>query len=129
MSVNKAIIVGNLGRDPEPIAQGKGCAFSVATSERWKDKSGQQQERTEWHRIVVWGNQADACMRYLAKGRQVYVEGSIQTDEYQADDGSTRKSTQIKAQRVQFLQGGSDSGPSRPSPGNSYASMSDDIPF
>ena len=98
--INKAIIVGNLGRDPEKF--NGGCRLAVATSERWKDKQGQQQERTEWHRVTVFGPSADACVRYLAKGSRVYVEGSIRTDEYEKD-GEKRYSTGIIAKTVQFL--------------------------
>jgi single-strand DNA-binding protein len=124
MSVNKAIIVGNLGADPEAIASGDGCKFSVATTEKWTDNNGQKQERTEWHQIVCWGKTASNCMKYLAKGRQVYVEGSIQTREWEDDNGVTRYSTEVKAFRVQFLSGGDgQNGGNRqrrqqPSPGN-----------
>lgn len=106
MSVNKAIIIGNLGSDPESIGNGKGCRFSVATNERWKDKSGDTQERTEWHRVTAWGRTGENCMKYLTKGRQVYVEGRIQTDEWEDDDGNTRHSTGIVALNVTFLSGG-----------------------
>src|SRR5215470_7748818 len=83
--VNKAIIVGNLGRDPEVRFTPSGRAvakFSVATTERWTDQQGQRQEKTEWHNIVVWGKQAETCGQYLSKGRQVYVEGRIATRNY-----------------------------------------------
>jgi single-strand DNA-binding protein len=109
MSVNKAIIVGNLGKDPEVnyTQSGKAvCNLSVATNEKWKDKSGQKQERTEWHRVVVFGNQAENCGKYLAKGRQVYVEGRIQTKKWEDNDGNTKYTTEIVAQSVQFLSGG-----------------------
>jgi single-strand DNA-binding protein len=113
MSVNKAIIVGNLGADPEVRYTQSGTAVAnmrIATNERWKDKSGQQQERTEWHRVVVFGNQAENCGKYLEKGRQVYVEGRIQTNEWTDNDGNTRYTTEIVAQSVQFLSGGSGGG-------------------
>ena len=113
MSVNKAIIVGNLGADPEVRYTQSGTAVTnmrIATNERWKDKSGQQQERTEWHRVVVFGNQAENCGKYLEKGRQVYVEGRIQTNEWTDNDGNTRYTTEIVAQSVQFLSGGSGGG-------------------
>jgi single-strand DNA-binding protein len=80
-SVNKVILIGNLGRDPELryTQEGQGVAnFTLATNERWRDKSGNNQERTEWHRIVVWGKQAENCAQYLQKGRRVYVEGRLQ---------------------------------------------------
>ena len=87
--LNKAMVIGNLGKDPELRTTGSGksvCNFSVATNESWKDASGEKQERTEWHRIVVWGPQAEACGKYLAKGRQVYVEGRIQSREWEDND-------------------------------------------
>ena len=113
-SVNKVIIIGNLGHDPEVRYTNSGQAvanFSVATSDRWTDKnSGQSQERTEWHRIVGWGKQAESCGKYLKKGRSVYVEGSIQTSESPdpADSSKKRYFTQIVARNVQFLGGGRD---------------------
>jgi single-strand DNA-binding protein len=109
MSVNKAIIVGNLGKEPEVNYTQSGtavCNLSVATNEKWKDKSGEQQERTEWHRVTVFGNQAENCGKYLAKGRQVYVEGRIQTKKWEDSDGNTRYTTEIVAHSVQFLSGG-----------------------
>lgn len=105
MSVNKAMILGFLGKDPETTFSKTGTAmtkFSVATSENWLDKNGQKQERTEWHRIVVWGKLAELCGEYLAKGRQVYVEGKINTECYEKD-GKKAYSTQIIADRVEFL--------------------------
>ena len=108
MSVNKAIIIGNLGADPEVKTSQGGTTFanlSVATNEKWTDKSGQKQERTEWHRVTVFGKTAENCGKYLKKGRQVYVEGKIQTDKYEKD-GQTHYSTKIVAQNVTFLSGG-----------------------
>ena len=84
--------------------------FPVATSEVWNDKEGQRQERTEWHNVVVWGKQAETCGQYLAKGRQVFVEGSIRTRQYDDKDGNKRYITEIIAQRVQFLGGGGGGG-------------------
>jgi single-strand DNA-binding protein len=110
MSVNKVILVGHLGKDPEVRFTSTGSAvanFSMATSEVWNDREGKRQERTEWHNIVVWGKQGETCGQYLAKGRQVYVEGSIRTRSY--DDkttGAKRYVTEIIAQRIQFLGGG-----------------------
>ncbi len=109
MSVNKVILIGNLGKDPEVrfTAGGKAVArFSVATSEQWSDTEGQRQERTEWHNIVVWGKQAESCGQYLQKGRQVYIEGRIQNRSYDDKEGNKKYITEINAQRVQFLGGG-----------------------
>ena len=114
-SVNKAIIVGNLGRDPEVRYTQSGRAmarFSVATTETWMDRDNGRQERTDWHNIVVWGKQAETCGQYLSKGRQVYIEGSIRPRSYEDKDGNTRYTTDIEAQRVQFL-GGRDGGSER----------------
>lgn len=110
MSVNKVILVGRLGQDPDVKFTPSGASvanFSVATNESWTDKSGQKQERTEWHRIVVWGKLADLCKQYLAKGRQVYVEGRLQTRQWQDKEGQTRYTTEVNAQTVQFLGGAS----------------------
>ena len=116
-SVNKVILVGNLGRDPELryIQSGQAVAnFSLATSDRWRDKEGNNQERTEWHRIVVWGKSAENCAQYLQKGRSVYVEGRLQTREWEDKEGNKRQTTEVVAQAVQFLGGrggaGGDSG-------------------
>ena len=109
MSVNKVILVGNLGKDPEVRFTGGGKAvakFPIATSEQWNDAEGGRQERTEWHNIVVWGKQGETCGQYLSKGRQVYVEGSIRTHSYDDKDGNKRYMTEIIAQRVRFLGGG-----------------------
>ena len=108
MSVNMAIVVGNLGKDPEVRFTQSGRAvanFSIATSESWTGQDGNPQERTEWHRIVVWGKQAESCGQYLAKGRQVFVQGRIQSRSYEDKTGNTRYITEIVAQRVQFLGG------------------------
>ncbi len=102
--INKVILVGRLGTDPEVkelTSNGKVCKFSVATSESWT-KDGTKQEKTEWHRIVVWGKLAELCGLYLAKGKQVYVEGKLQTSSYEKD-GVTKYSTDIIANNVQFL--------------------------
>lgn len=104
--VNKVIIVGRLGADPElkTVGQGQSVArLSVATSENWLSKDGQKQERTEWHRIVVWGKQAENCAKHLSKGRQVYVEGRLQTRQWEDQQGQKRYTTEIVAQTVQFL--------------------------
>jgi single-strand DNA-binding protein len=104
--VNKAILVGNLGRDPELRYTQNGQAvvnFTLATSETWTDKSGERVERTEWHRIVVWGKTGEMCAQYLSKGRTVYVEGRIQTREWEDKDGNKRYTTEINAQTVNFI--------------------------
>ncbi|MEK6704407.1 MAG: single-stranded DNA-binding protein [Bdellovibrionota bacterium] len=106
MSINKVILVGRLGQNPEVRYTPSGAAvanFSVATNEAWTDKSGQKQERTEWHKVVVWGKLAELCNQYLAKGRQVYVEGRLQTRQWQDKDGQTKYTTEVQAQTVQFL--------------------------
>jgi single-strand DNA-binding protein len=113
MSLNKVMIIGNLGRDPELRYTQSGSAvanLNIATNESWVDKNQQMQERTEWHRVVVWGRQAENCEKYLAKGRQVYVEGRLQTREWQDKDGVTKYTTEIVAQNVQFLSGGAGGG-------------------
>jgi single-strand DNA-binding protein len=111
--VNKVILVGNLGADPDmrytPSGQGV-CELRIATSESWNDKNGQRQERTEWHRVVVWGKRAEVCSKYLSKGRQVYVEGRIQTRTYDDKEGNKRYITEVIAQRVQFLGSRGDGG-------------------
>ena len=113
MSVNKVILIGRLGADPEKLVTGSGksvAKFNVATSETWKDKSGQKQEKTEWHRVVVWGPQADNCAQYLSKGRQVYIEGRLQTRQWDDKEGKKRYTTEVVAQSVQFLGSKGDSG-------------------
>ena len=105
-SVNKVILIGNLGRDPEvrftqggtPVAN-----FTMATTDRWNDPSGEKKEKTEWHRIVVWGKQAEVAGEYLRKGRPVYIEGSLQTREWVDRDGNKRYTTEVRAQRLQLL--------------------------
>jgi single-strand DNA-binding protein len=115
--VNKAIIVGNLGRDPEVRFTPSGQAvanFTLATNESWTDKSGQKQERTEWHRIVVWGKLGELCGEYLTKGRQCFVEGRIQTREWTDKEGKKNYTTEIVAQNVQFLGGRDGAGAGAP---------------
>jgi single-strand DNA-binding protein len=136
-SVNKVILVGNLGRDPELryIQSGQAVAnFSVATNEKWKDKDGNNQERTEWHRVIVWGKSAENCAQYLQKGRPVYVEGKLQTRDWEDREGNKRTTTEIVAQVVQFLGGrggaGSDSeGPPMPDSPTDAAPPASDVPF
>lgn len=118
-SVNKVIVMGNLGSDPEVrfTAGGQAVAtLSVATSERWKNKAtGQPEEKTEWHRVVLWGRLAELAKEYLKKGRTVYIEGRLQTRKWQDKDGQTKYTTEIIGGTMQFVGGGtgrSDGGPS-----------------
>src|SRR4051812_21802781 len=108
--VNKVILVGRLGADPEIKSVGNAqsvARLSVATSESWTGKDGQKQERTEWHRVVVWGRQAENCAKHLSKGRQVYVEGRLQTRSWEdGTSGQKKFATEIVANTVQFLGGG-----------------------
>jgi single-strand DNA-binding protein len=111
-SVNKAILVGHLGRDPEMryVPSGDAVAnFSIATTESWKDKQGVKQEKTEWHRISMFGKQAEIAGEYLKKGSSVYIEGRIQTRTWQDKEGNERQTTEIVADRMQML-GGKPSG-------------------
>lgn len=118
--VNKVIIIGRLGSDPEvkTVAGGKAVArLSVATSESWTDRDGKKQERTEWHRIVVWDKLAELCGKYLAKGRQVYLEGRLETRSWEDPQGQKKYTTEIVANVVQFLgdtQGPASRQPSEP---------------
>jgi len=119
--LNKVFILGNLGRDPEVRSLPNGttvCTFSIATSETWKDKTGEKHEKTEWHRIVTFNKLADLCGEYLAKGRQVFVEGKLQTREWERD-GVKQYTTEIVASEVRFIGGKSE----RP------VSNKDGIPF
>lgn len=114
--VNKVILVGRLGADPEirytQAGQGM-CRFNMATSETWNDKEGQRKERTEWHRVVVWGKMATVCGEYLKKGRQVYVEGRLQTRSWEdKTTGAKRYTTEVVAATVQFLGPGEGKGDS-----------------
>jgi single-strand DNA-binding protein len=106
--VNKAILIGNLGRDPELRYTQNGQAvvnFTLATSENWTDRNGERQERTEWHRIVAFAKTAELCAQYLSKGRTVYIEGRIQTRDWEDKEGNKRTTTEINANTVQFLGG------------------------
>ncbi len=142
--INKVILVGRLGQDPEVRYMPDGTAmatFSIATSDEWKDKtSGEKKERTEWHRIVAWRALGELCGKYLAKGRQVYVEGKLQTRSWEKD-GVTRYMTEIVAAEVQFLGGGREEGSASPRQGRTQShdqgypeppmpdTRDDDIPF
>jgi single-strand DNA-binding protein len=111
MSVNKVILVGRLGRDPETRYTGGGQAvanFSIATDETYKDKNGERQKRTEWHKIVVWGKQAEIAQQYLKKGSLVFIEGRIQSREWQDKEGQKRTSFEIVASNFRMLGGRSD---------------------
>jgi single-strand DNA-binding protein len=113
-SINKVILVGRLGRDPELKYTASGtpfCRFSMATDDSWTDKgSGEKTERTEWHNIVVWNKLAEICNNYLTKGRMVYIEGSLQTREWDDKEGVKRKTTEIRANDMVMLGGGRDGG-------------------
>lgn len=126
MSVNKAILVGNLGKDPELRYTPSGtavCTFSIATSEKFKDKQGEQQERTEWHNIVVWAGLAENCGKYLTKGKQIYLEGRISNRSYDGRDGNKRYITEIVANEVKFLGGGGQQNNSQGGQGNNQGSQ------
>jgi single-strand DNA-binding protein len=119
-SVNKAILVGNLGRDAEMRFTAGGtpvATVSLATTERFTDRDGQKREDTQWHRIVIWGKTAESLHEYLTKGKQIYVEGRIQTREWQDKEGKTQKTTEIRADRIVLLSsaGGEGRGGMRPS--------------
>lgn len=121
-SVNKVILVGNLGRDPEMRYMPSGDAvasFSLATTDTWKDKSGQRQERTEWHRISMFGKQAEVAGQYLKKGSSVYIEGRLQTRKWTDKEGQERQTTEVVADRMQMLGGRG---------GNAFEVMDDDAP-
>lgn len=123
-SVNKVILVGNLGRDAELRSTPSGASvanFNMATTEKWTGKDGQKQEKTEWHRCTLWGKQADAVAQYLTKGKQVYVEGKLETRQYEKD-GQKHYSTEIKVDNVVLLGGGQE----RPAPSQALA---DDVPW
>jgi single-strand DNA-binding protein len=142
MSLNRVLLIGNLGKDPEVRFTPGGRAvarFPIATSEVWQDQEGQRQERTEWHNVVVWGKQAETCGQYLSKGRQVFLEGSIRSRQYDDKEGNKRYITEVIAQRVQFL-GSRGDGPQRgaatgagsaepPPPPAALGGEDDDIPF
>jgi single-strand DNA-binding protein len=119
MSVNKVILVGRLGVDPELKSLDGGqsvCNMSIATSESWKDKEGNKQEKTEWHRCTAWGKTAELCGQYLKKGREVYLEGKLQTRKYEKD-GVEKYATDIVVSTVQFLGGKNDA--TSPAPASS----------
>lgn len=139
-SVNKVILIGNLGADPElrHTAAGQAvCELRMATNESWTAKDGTKQEKTEWHRVVVWAKTAENCAKYLKKGKSAYVEGRLQTRQWDDKDGNKRYTTEIVADRVQFLgtkgEGGEDSGKGQGSPpddgGGMGNSTDSDVPY
>ncbi|HEX2311303.1 MAG TPA: single-stranded DNA-binding protein [Vicinamibacterales bacterium] len=141
-SVNKVILVGNLGRDAEVRFTPGGQAvatLNLATTEQWNDREGQRQEKTEWHRVVLWGKQAESLQQYLVKGKQIYVEGRLQTRQWDDKDGNKRYTTEVKADRITLLGGGGGAGmrgggmdrdASHPPVVNEPADVpEDDIPF
>ncbi len=141
-SLNKAMIIGRLGQDPDVRYTQSNTAvanMSIATSERYKDKSGEWKETTEWHRVVAWGRTAEVCQEYLTKGSQVYIEGPIQTNKWEDKDGQTRYTTEIKALKMTMLggkgnNGNANSGKSQPASGNvdlneNLDDVDDDLPF
>jgi single-strand DNA-binding protein len=140
MTVNKAILLGRLGQDPELRHTGSGnavCNFTIATNESWLDKqANERKEKTTWHNIVVWGASGENCAKYLSKGSKAYVEGRIQTREWNDKDGNKRYTTEIVANSVQFLDskggGGSSGGSNAPTGGGGSGGGGfgdDEIPF
>ena len=112
-SVNKVILVGNLGRDSELRYTPGGAAvatLNLATTETWNDKEGQRQEKTEWHRVVLWGKQAETLNQYLQRGKQIHIEGRLQTRQWDDKDGNKRYTTEIRGDRVVLLSGGGGGG-------------------
>jgi len=140
-SLNKVMLIGNLGKDPEVRYTSNGTAvasFSLATSERFKNKSGEWEDRTEWHNITLWGRLAEIAGEYLAKGRTVFIEGRLQTRKWQDRDGRDRYTTEIVGDKMQMLSGkgeGARQGAGRPEPQEAPAyeepafNPDDDIPF
>ncbi|HHL33865.1 MAG TPA: single-stranded DNA-binding protein [Desulfobulbaceae bacterium] len=131
--MNKAMVIGNLGNDPElrytaneiPVT-----TLSVATTERWKDSDGNKQERTEWHRVVVWQRLAEVCGEHLHKGDKVFIEGKLQTRKWEDQDGNTRYTTEIVARELEMLGGGNGGNNQSSAPaGDEEPPMPDDVPF
>ena len=138
--INKVILIGNLGGDPELRTTPGGssvASFTLATNETWNDKDGNKQERTEWHRIVAWGRLAEICGQYLSKGRQVYIEGRLQTRSWEDKQGNQRKTTEVIARDMQMLGGRGEGGGERPQSGAGTPEFEaetvkiedDDLPF
>lgn len=137
MSVNKAILIGRLGKDPELnyTAGGKAVAkFSLATSERWTGQDGQKNETTTWHNIVAWGRQAELCKEYLAKGREVYIEGRIDNRSYDDKEGIKKYISEVVVSNIQFLGSRGGAGGTQPdgaseAPAGASGAGDDDLPF
>ncbi len=144
MSFNKIIIVGNLGRDPELRYTPQGtpvCSFTVATNDKRKDKTGEQQDITTWFRVTVWGRQAETASQYLTKGRPVYIEGRLRMEEWSDRDGKQRSTLEVHATDMQFIGGRNEDAPnpvqsahaqaskSTPAPAAENDFSDDDIPF
>ena len=128
-SVNKVILMGNLGRDPEVRFMPNGdavCNFSIATTDSWKDKAGERQEKTEWHNIVMYRRLAEIAGEYLKKGRPVYLEGRLQTRKWQTKEGQDRYTTEVIADSMQML-GGRDGAPAQESQPNSQPEARDEF--
>ena len=131
-SVNKVIIVGNLGQDPEARFTPQGTAvtnLSVATNESWKNQSGELQDRTEWHRVVMYGKMAETASEYMKKGQMVYVEGRLQTNEWEDQNQVKRKTTEIRCDNFTMLGRRSDSTQESTAPNNKTEDQDDDLPF
>ena len=131
-SVNKVIIVGNLGQDPEARFTPQGTAvtnLSVATNESWKNQSGEIQDRTEWHRVVMYGKMAETASEYMKKGQTVYVEGRLQTNEWEDQNQVKRKTTEIRCDNFTMLGRRSDSPQGSTMPNNKTEDQDDDLPF
>lgn len=147
MGLNKVMLMGHVGKDPEVRtleSQNKVAQFSLATTERYKDKNGERQEKTEWHNIIFWGKRAEVVEKYVQKGSKLYVEGKITTRKWQDKDGNDRYTTEIVASDFQFVApktdnagsggGGQQQAPSKPAPaasssGSSLDDIDDDLPF
>jgi single-strand DNA-binding protein len=132
MNVNKVILIGRLGRDPETRYTGSGqavCNFSLATDESFKDRSGERQKHTEWHNIVVWAKQAEIAQQYLHKGSLVYVEGKIQSHEYESRDGIKKTSYEIVASNFRMLDKKESAAAAGSSESGQVEVTDDDIPF
>ena len=131
-SVNKVIIVGNLGQDPEARFTPQGTAvtnLSIATNESWKNQSGETQERTEWHRVVMYGKMAETASEYMKKGQTVYVEGRLQTNEWEDQNQVKRKTTEIRCDNFTMLGRRSDSPQGSTAPNDKTEDQDDDLPF
>ena len=132
-SVNKVIVLGNLGKDPEVRHLPNGdavCNFSLATTESWKDKNGQKQDKTEWHNIVLFRKLAEIAGEYLKKGRPAYIEGRLQTRKWTDKEGKERYTTEIIGEQMQMLGGKDDAKPTAPeAPKADFDDMENDIPF